>query len=228
MNGSIWQRMWRTLVEFHPVLLDGLRATLTIGILAFIFGLVFGTILAIIRTNPSNGPIARVLKWIVAIYVLVIRGLPLLVQLLIWFWILLLPLGFEAITIAVVAFTFDAAAYMSESLRGSIEGIDKGQMEAGRALGMSSYQTYIRVVLPQSFKNAVPQLGNELISIVKGTSLVGFITVMDLRFAIEMIIVRNFDVMAGYLLMAIFYLVIVYALTLIIRFFEKVVFRHGQ
>jgi len=219
--------MWQTLTEFSPMLWYGMQRTLFIGICAFIFGLMFGTIFGIIRTNPSDSIVSKFLKWLVAGYVLIVRGLPLLVQLLIWFWILLLPLGFSPVTIAIVAFTFDAAAYMSETIRGSINGIDKGQMEAGRALGMTAYQTYGRVILPQAFKNAIPQLGNELIGIVKGTSLVGFITVMDLRLAVEMIIVRNFDVMSGYLLMALIYLVIVYGLTMIIKFFEKVVFRHG-
>lgn len=224
MFDNFWSRLFAVVEAWHVFLWDAFQTTMLIAFMAFVLGLAFGALLAVVRAYPSDHFFAKILKWITGGYVLLFRGTPLLVQLLIWFFVILQDSAATAVTVAIIGFTFDGAAYMSETIRGSINAIDKGQMEAGRALGLSTIRTYSKVILPQAFKTAVPQLGNELIAMVKSTSIVGVIGVMDLRIAIDRINLVTFDIIVGFLLLAMIYLVVVYLLTLLIKFFEKVVF----
>ena len=225
---NFWSRSWTVLTQNTDFLWDALQNTLIIAFAGFAMGLVLGTILAVIKTNTSNGIISRILKSLVWTYILILRGTPIVVQLLLLFFVFMGPLGIEALTVAVLVFALNSGAHSAEILRGAIQGIDKGQLEAGRALGLSNFATMRKVILPQSYKNAVPALGNEMISLIKATSIVGFITVVDITRGMQLIVARTFDVLVPYMLLAFIYLVLVYLLTLAIKFFEKVVFKHGK
>ena len=229
MWDNFWGRSYTVLVEHRSMLWEALQVTLQIAFLGFIFALVLGSIVAIIRVSTSSNIAMRVARWLAAGYVLILRGLPMVVQLLLLFFIVFPAMGLSLnpVTIAIIAFSLNGGAYISESLRGAINSIDKGQMEAGRALGMSSIITMWKVVLPQAYKNAVPQLGNELILLLKETPIVGFITVVDLTRAMVLIQTRTFDLIVPYMLLAVIFLIMVYVLTLVIKFFEKVVFKNA-
>jgi len=217
--------MWTVLTENIDALWSALQNTLIIAFAGFAMGLAIGTVLAVIKTNPSKGVVARVFKTLAWAYILVLRGTPIVVQLLIVFFAALGPLGVDALVVAVLVFGLNSGAHCAEILRGAILGIDKGQMEAGRALGLSNFTSMRKIVLPQAYKNAVPALGNEMIALLKATSIAGFITVVDITRGTQLIVARTFDVVTPYLLLALIYLVLVYILTLVIKFFEKVVFR---
>ncbi|MCL2851116.1 MAG: amino acid ABC transporter permease [Firmicutes bacterium] len=205
-----------------------MQNTLIITFAGFALGLVIGTILAIINANPSKGIFSRIAKGFAWTYILILRGTPIVVQMLILFFVFLGPQGVEALNVAILAFGLNSGARSAEILRGAIGSIDKGQLEAGRALGFSNFRTMQKVVLPQAYKNAIPALGNEIIALLLATSVVGFITVIDITRGMQLIVARTFDVLVPYMLLAFIYLVLVYILTLVLKFFEKVVFKHGK
>jgi len=212
------------------MILDGLRATLLIAGIGFIIGFVLGTFIAMIRTNPSKHPAMKAAQWACSGYVLLIRALPVVVQLLLGFFVIAYAIfggGTNPLIVGIVIYGINSSAYQSESIRGAINGIDKGQLEAGYSVGMTYRQTMFRAILPQAYKNAIPQLGNELIILVKETAIVGFITVLDLVGAFQRAVNITFAVAAGYILLAMIYFIIVGLLTLLIMFVEKVVFKQG-
>ena len=202
--------------------------TLRIAFIAFAIAFVIGTLIALVRTSPSRNPLMLIAKKLLEAYVLLIRGLPLVVQMLLWFF-LIFPVVFQmrvpALVIAIVVFSIDGSAYISETIRGAIQSVDRGQVEAGRAVGLTNFQTMYKIVLPQAFKNAIPQFGNELIGMTKSTSVVGWITVMDLTFTVNLIVSTTFDVVHPYIILAVSYLIIVYFLTMLIKILEKAVFK---
>ena len=225
MWDNFWSRSWDVLTTNSDFLWEALKNTLIIAFAGFAIGIVIGTILAVVKTNPNNGIFSKFTKGLAWIYILILRGTPIVVQLLLLFFVFLGPRGVEALTVAILVFGLNSGAHSAEILRGSIQGIDKGQLEAGRALGLSNFTTMQKIVLPQAYKNAVPALGNEMISLIKATSVVGFITVIDITRGMQLIVARTFDVLVPYMLLAFIYLTMVYVLTLLIKFFEKVVFK---
>ncbi|MCL2353878.1 MAG: amino acid ABC transporter permease [Defluviitaleaceae bacterium] len=224
----MFQNIWQILNDHQERLWTALGNTLRIAFLGFAFAFILGTLIALVRTNPSRHPLMLVAKKILEGYVLLIRGLPTTVQMLLWFFLIFpvaLQVRMPAVVIAMIAFSVDGSAYISETIRGAVQSIDKGQMEAGRAAGLTNFQTMQKVILPQAFRNAIPQLGNELISMTKGTSVVGWITVMDLTFTTNLIVSTTFDVVHPYIILAVSYLIIVYILTFLIKILEKAVFK---
>ncbi|MCL2846556.1 MAG: amino acid ABC transporter permease [Firmicutes bacterium] len=222
---NFWSRAWVTLVDNTEFLWNALQNTFIIAFAGFAIGLVLGTVIAVIKTNPNNGIVSKVAKSLAWVYILVLRGTPIVVQLLLLFFVFLGPAGIPALTVAVIVFGLNSGAHSAEILRGAIQGIDKGQFEAGRALGLSNVTTMRKVVLPQAYKNAVPALGNEMISLIKATSVVGFITVIDITRGMQLIVARTFDVIVPYMLLAFIYLTVVYLLTVAIKVIERRVFK---
>jgi polar amino acid transport system permease protein len=164
-----------------------------------------------------------VLNGICSFYVAFFRGTPMVVQLLLFYYVALPLMGLNvpSVTVALVVFGLNSGAYISEIMRGGIQSVDPGQMEGGRAIGLSFSTTMIKIVIPQAIKNILPTLGNEFITLIKETSVLSFITVSDLYFAFYSIQLSTNDTIVTFLIMAVIYLVIVLGITWLIRLLER-------
>lgn len=201
----------------------GLWNTLYISLCAAAIGLFIGTIVAIIKIQPKTKAWV-VPKIICEAYTTVIRGTPMALQLFIMAFAVFAIRGFPLAITAIIAFGINSGAYVSENIRAGILSVDKGQTEASRALGVSSARTMLRIVIPQGMKNVIPSVGNELIALIKETSIVSMVgTVYDLTYVSKLIGAPNelATYLAPMLVSAAFYLLIVYALTLVIKLIER-------
>lgn len=227
MNFSAkWEAFWSVLEKeyWQKLLLKGILNTVEIAVLGLIIGIVIGTLIAIVKVSPKYSPVMRVLDKICSVYVALFRGTPMVVQLLLSYYVLLPMLGaknVDALTVGIVVFGMNSGAYVSEIMRGGINSIDAGQTEAGRALGLGYPITMIKIVIPQAIKNIVPTLGNEFITLIKETSVVSFITVYDLYTVMKAIAGKNYDSVMPYLFMAVIYIILVFLITLLIKIVEK-------
>ncbi len=219
--------------------LTGLGNTLLIAVIGLAIGILIGTLLAITKVNLKNTWHSKLFSRLTDGYVALFRGTPIVVQLLIMYYVLLPLLDMiigdsikineevfqfskiPAVAVAIVALGLNSAAYVCEIMRSGILSVDIGQTEAGRALGLSSSRTMCNIVLPQAIKNILPTLGNEFIALVKETSVVSFITVVDLTKAFERIGNANYEYIIPYLVLALCYLVIVFIFTILVRLLER-------
>jgi len=227
MFDNFWQRLWRTLFDNFDFLLTALWQTLIIAFCGFALGLFIATMLSISLAHPKPNRAIKITNKILDIFIWIIRGTPIVVMLLLMYFVFLSHFRIDAIYIAIIAFSLYCGAYMTEILRGAINSIDKEQYEAGLSLGAGHWYIMWKIMLPQAYKTATRSLGNILIMTVKNTSVVGFITVIDITRATQLIILRTFDAIVPYILLALIYLVIVGILTLAIKFIEKRVFKYG-
>ncbi len=203
-------------------LFDGLKNTVIITVCALILGVILGTLLAIIRVNYQNGArgaVMQILNAIAGLYLTVIRGTPIMVQLMIMYYVIWQ--SGEPIPVAIVSFGINSAAYVAEVIRSGIQSVDKGQTEAGRSLGLSSRQTMVRIILPQAFKNVAPAIFNEFIALVKETSVAGYVGIQDLTKSGDIIRSQTYDAVTPLLFVALVYLVIVIGLTQILGIIER-------
>lgn len=208
--------------EYSVSLLNGLKNTIIIALVAFLIGLVLGCLIAIVRIVPKkDNLVLKILDKVCGIYVTIIRGTPVVVQLLLMYFGILASTNLNALTIAIMVFGLNSSAYMSEIIRSGILSVDKGQMEAGRTLGLSYFKTMKAIILPQAIKNTVPTILNELIALLKETSVAGYITVIDVTMAVQRIVSNEYEALAPYIVLAIIYLVIVGVLTIIVRMIER-------
>lgn len=201
----------------------GLLATVQIAVFGLIIGIVVGTLIAVVKIIPQNNRFVKILNGVCNVYVAVFRGTPIVVQLLVFYYALpmLLGVSFPQIPCAIVTFGLNSGAYVSEIMRAGIMSVDKGQMEAGRSVGLTFKQTMFSVVLPQAVKNIIPTLGNEFISLIKETSVVTFIAIMDVTKVFQDYAGSSSDFFTFYITLAVIYLVIVLLITLLIRCIEK-------
>ncbi|MFA6866820.1 MAG: amino acid ABC transporter permease [Clostridia bacterium] len=222
---SKWDLFIRQFIErgAYNDVLDGLRATIEIAVLGLVIGIVIGTIIAVIKVIPGNRWPIRVLNGICKIYVELFRGTPMVVQLLLGYWVLMPALGLSvsSIVAAIVIFGLNSGAYVSEIMRSGINSVDFGQLEAGRAVGMSYTTTMSRVVVPQAVKNILPTLGNEFITLIKDTSIVSFIAVVDLTKSFRSIASANYEFVVPYLILAAIYLVLVMMISTLVKLLER-------
>lgn len=220
-----WDLFWDQFLgaQAYKNVLSGLGTTLIIAVGGLLIGLVIGSVLAIFKLIPSKKPFFRILSAVSNVYVTLFRGTPMVVQLLIIHYVLFPAMGvmISSVAEATVAFGLNSGAYICEIMRGGILSVDKGQAEAGRALGLNYGQTLLSVVLPQAVKNVIPTLGNEFIALIKETSVVSFIAVVDLTRAFQNMANSTFEYMASYIMLALVYLVLVLIITLIIRLIER-------
>ncbi len=211
-----------TTEEYMSALLNGLRLTVLISSLAAVLGLIIGTFVALIGISEDNS-FTKIPKMICKIYLTVIRGTPMALQLFIMAFAVFTIRGFPREVTAIIAFGINSGAYVAENIRGGILSVDIGQTEAGRALGLTNRVTMFKIVIPQAIKNVIPAIGNELIALIKETSIVGMIGMYDLTMAAE--VVGSGNNMASYVVpmsvAALFYLAIVYLLTFGIKKIEK-------
>ena len=207
---------------YHHVL-TGLSNTMQIAVIGLLIGIVIGTLIASIRVLPKYKTLPRVLDKICSLYVALFRGTPMVVQLLVFYYVLL-PLmnaNMDGLHVSIAVFGLNSGAYVSEIMRGGILSVDPGQMEGGRSVGMSYAATMLRIVIPQAIKNILPTLGNEFITLVKETSIVSFVGAMDLYKVFNDIGTNNYEFMVPYLIMAIIYIVIVCLISLGIKIMER-------
>ena len=203
--------------------LEGLQNTLLIAILGLIIGTVIGTLIATVRVVPKYKTLPKVLNAICSVYVGFFRGTPMTVQLLLFYYVLLPLMGvrISGVNVSILVFSLNSGAYISEIMRGGIQSVDSGQMEAGRAVGLSFGVTMMKIVIPQAVKNIMPTMGNEFIALIKETSVVSFVGAADLYVAFNYIGSNSYEFMVPYLVMAIIYIALVMLITLGIKLMER-------
>ncbi len=207
----------------YKTALQGLINTIEIAVFGLVIGIILGTLIALIKVMPKYNKAAKVLEKICDVYVAFFRGTPMVVQLLLGWFVLRPLLGLASIPIvfAIVIFGLNSGAYVSEIMRAGIQSVDIGQLEAGRAVGLPFWTAMLKIVIPQSIKNILPTLGNEFIVLVKETSVVSFITVVDLYKAFNGMGGATYDYIIPYLVLALIYLVLVMIITLGIKLMER-------
>lgn len=211
--GGAWQR----------VLGEGLVNTLIIAFMGLLMGIVIGTLIATVKVMPKYKLLPRILDRICAVYVGFFRGTPIVVQLLLAYYVLFPIIGVRvgSLETCILVFGLNSGAYVSEIMRGGILSVDSGQMEAGRAVGLSYAATMMKIVVPQAIKHILPTLGNELIALVKDTSVVSFVAAVDLYKTFNEIGNRTYEYVMPYLFMAVIYIVLVALITLGIKLMER-------
>lgn len=203
--------------------LEGLQNTLIIAVMGLIIGTLIGTVIAAVRVMPKYRIMPRILDKICGVYVSFFRGTPIVVQLLLFYYVLFPAMGarIDSISVSILVFGLNSGAYISEIMRGGILSVDPGQMEGGRAMGLSFSATMLKIVIPQAVKNILPTMGNEFIALVKETSVVSFVGAMDLYKAFNSIGSNSYEFMIPYLVMAIIYIALVMLITLGIKLLER-------
>lgn len=210
-------------------LLDGLKVTLLVSIISLAISFILGLGLALIKTskndlNPSwsdpKGFCLNLLDKVANLFITIIRGTPTTIQLLIMFNVILVNLD-NLIIVAIVTFSLNSAAYMSEVIRGGLLAVDKGEIEAARSLGLSYGQTLAKVSLPQAIRKSLPALGNEVITLLKETSITGFIGLADLTRGASIIISKTFKASIPYFAAALIYLLIVIGIEQVFKKLER-------
>lgn len=224
--------------EGYKEVLQGLKNTVQIAVIGLIIGIVIGTFIAAIRVVPKYKVLPRILNGICSVYVGFFRGTPMVVQLLLFYYVFLpiikvktaLPDGTQPfimellsdrVNVAIAVFGLNSGAYISEMMRAGIQSVDGGQMEGGRSVGLSFSTTMMKIVIPQAVKNILPTLGNEFIALIKETSVVSFVGALDLYMAFSYIGSNSYEFMVPYLTMALIYIVMVCIITVFIRILER-------
>lgn len=203
--------------------LEGLRHTVLIAVVGLVLGILIGTLIATVRVIPKYKRLPRVLDAICSVYVGFFRGTPMVVQLLLFYYVLLPLIGghMSGVQVSMLVFGLNSGAYISEIMRGGIMSVDPGQMEGGRAMGLSFATTMRKIVIPQAVKNILPTLGNEFISLIKETSVVSFVGATDLYVAFNYIGSNSYEFMVPYLVMALIYIALVLVITLLVKLLER-------
>lgn len=209
---KLWAEYW------HVFLLEGLTTTLKLAFIAVILGVLLGTVVAILKMSKS-----KIVRFLISIYIEVIRGTPILLQLYIFVFALpsLIPLKLSYFTWTAIALCINSSAYVSEVIRSGIQAVDKGQTEAARSLGLSEGQTMTKIVLPQAIKNILPALGNEFIMILKETSLASTFFVGDLMTSYLTIKGATYLGFECLIIVGIIYLCVTFPLSKLVAWFEK-------
>ena len=207
----------------YTKVLTGLQNTLYIAIVGLSIGIIIGTLIAIVEVFPKYKRLPKILNGFCSFYVGLFRGTPVVVQLLVTYYVILPLIGVNmpALNVCVLVFGMNSGAYVSEIMRGGIMSVDPGQMEAGRAIGLSYSIAMMKVVVPQAVKNILPTLGNEFIALIKETSVVSFVGAADLYVAFNYIGTNSYEFMVPYLVMALIYIVLVMIITLFIKTMER-------
>ena len=231
---SVCEKFMRCFVDngYWKWLLEGLGKTLIITAFAVLIGFVFGVILATIRSSYDKNEeslklrgglgytLLKIANAICKAYITLIRGIPVVVQLMIWYFVILVTQK-NGVIIAIIAFGFNSAAYVAEIFRGGIMSIDEGQFEAGRSLGFNYVQTMMHIVIPQTIKAVLPTLLNEIIALLKETSVAGYVGIMDLTKAGDLIRGRTFEAFMPLIAVALIYFATVLLLTKVFSIFER-------
>lgn len=217
---------WELFIEregWKRVVSVGLVNTLLIAVLGLIIGVLLGTLISAVKVMPKYKLLPRILDKICTVYIGFFRGTPLVVQLLIAYYVLwpLMGVSISSLNTAIIVFGLNSAAYVAEIMRGGLLSVDRGQMEAGRALGLSYSTTMVKIVIPQAVKNILPALGNEFIALIKDTSVVSFVAATDLYKTFTEIGNVRYEYFVPYLAMAVVYIILVLLISWGIKIMER-------
>ena len=215
---NILEQIYQCLIDKGrwQLILEGLGATLTIAAGAIVIGTVIGAVMALCRVSDN-----KLLRGISLVYITVIRGIPMVTQLMIFAYIIFAPVRMDKVLVAVIAFGINSGAYMTEIMRGGIQGVDPGQMEAGRSLGLSKWQTMFKIILPLAVKNILPTYTNEFIVLIKETSVAGYVAINDLTKVADAIRNATFNAWVPLLTAAAIYLLLTIGLTKLFSLLER-------
>ena len=220
---SIGDSFYQTIIydNRYEYILEGLFNTVIIALFAVIIGIVIGVIISLIRNNYDNNKKMKIGNKISKAYVNIIRGTPVILQLMIIYYVIFKSVSINIVLVGILAFGINSAAYVAEIIRAGLNSVNRGQIEAGYALGLD-YKKVIRyIVLPQAIKNIIPALGNEFITLVKETSVGAYIGIVELTKASDIIASRTYDYFFPLILIATIYLIITYGLSKIVNLIEK-------
>ena len=214
----MFQSFYDTMIagQRYLLILEGLGITVLIAICAILIGTVLGGTFALMKISDN-----KVLNFLANLYTTVLRGIPLATQLMIFYFVIFAPLGMNRLFVAILAYGFNSGAYCTEIFRAGIQGIDAGQMEAGRSLGLTKWQTLRKIIFPQAAKAVLPTYTSEFIVLIKETSVASFIAVMDMTKAGDMIRNATYNAWIPLLTCAIIYLILTVGLTKLFGAFEK-------
>ena len=202
-------------------IVDGLKITLIVTIFAVLIGVLLGFLIAIVRTTHDKTGKLKILNAICKVYLTVIRGTPVVVQLMIIYFIIFGSVDISKVLVAIIAFGINSGAYVAEIVRSGIMSIPIGQTEAGRSLGFNYAQTMMYIIMPQAFKNVLPTLCNEFISLLKETSVSGYIALQDLTKGGDIIRSRTYDAFMPLIAVALIYLAMVMIFTKLVSLLER-------
>lgn len=202
-------------------ILDGLGVTLKVTFFAGLVGIVIGFLVAAIRSTCDKTGKLKILDLFCRLYLTVIRGTPVIVQLLIIYFVVFGSVKIDKVLVAIIAFGINSGAYVAEIVRSGIMSVDQGQFEAGRSLGFNYLQTMWYIIMPQAFKNVLPALCNEFIALLKETSVAGYIALQDLTKAGDIIRSRTYDAFMPLLAVALIYLILVVVFTKLVQILER-------
>lgn len=200
---------------------DGLFVTLEVTFFAVILGIFLGFLVAMVRSTYDKTGKLKLLNFLCNLYLTVIRGTPVVVQLLITYFVIFGSVNIDKVLVAVIAFGFNSGAYVAEIIRGGIMSVDQGQFEAGRSLGFSYFRTMIYIILPQALKNVLPALANEFIVLLKETSVAGYIALQDLTKGGDIIRSRTYDAFMPLIAVAVIYLLMVMLFNYFVKQLER-------
>lgn len=215
--------LYKTLIvdDRYKYILSGLTTTVIIAFFAVIIGIIIGTLVSLIRNNYEVNKKGKILNKICEIYVNVIRGTPVILQLMIIYYVIFKSVNINITLVGIIAFGINTGAYVSEIIRSGINSIDKGQLEAGLSLGLNYHKTMKLIILPQAIKNILPALGNEFITLLKETSVGAYIGILELTKASDIISSRTYDYFFPLIIVAIIYLIMTLGLSKLVNLMER-------
>lgn len=205
----------------YQMMLDGLKSTVIIALGALVIGVLMGTLVAIVKVRQNRGVIGWILSGIADIYIAIIRGTPVMVQLLLVYFGLLSPLGVSAMIVAILVFGLNSGAYVAEIIRSGIQAVDKGQMEAARSIGMTRAQAMKLIVIPQALKIVLPSFGNEFVSLIKETSVLSYVGVVEILRKGALWNAATFNTFEAYIGVALVYMLLTIPSSKLVKHLEK-------
>ena len=215
-------KLYKTFIAtgYYEMLIEGLINTVKITLGALIIGAAIGMLIAVVKYLAEDAPVLKPVAWLCDTYVTVIRGIPIVVLLLIFYFIIMRS-SKSGVLVAVITFGINSGAYMAELIRSGINAVDKGQMEAARSLGMSRIQAMKEIIMPQAVRYVLPAVGNEFIALLKETSVAGYVAVVDLTRAGNLIRNNTHDAVNPLMVVAVSYLIMVIGLTALLKKLEQ-------
>ena len=214
---------YKTLIydDRYKYILEGLKNTLVIAFFAILIGIILGILISLVKNRYKENGKGKILNVIANIYVTIIRGTPAVLQFMILYYVIFKKVDINIVIVGIISFGLNSAAYVSEIIRAGIDSVDIGQKEAARSLGLSYKQEMFNIVLPQAIKNVLPALGNEFITLLKETSVAGYIGITELIKASDIIASNTFDYFFPLIIVAIIYLILTLGLSKLLGVFER-------